>query len=158
MKEVEAKRTKLQTVKTMKRYPVFEFISFCMITNFFLFWYMFRKHFELSHFPYDKQRTNNIQMQKQPPNVFNKKRCSLKFCLRPATLLKKGLRHMYFPVNFGNSLRTLFWTTPGNCFYMNTQNPAKHLKWSVLQKQLMAFCSILKSSIINIWLGFWMPL
>ena len=76
MKEVEAKRTKLQTVKTMKRYPVFEFISFCMITNSFLFWYMFRKHFELSHFPYDKQRTNNIQMQKQPPDVFYKKRCS----------------------------------------------------------------------------------
>ena len=60
-------------------------------------------------------------IQKQPPEVFYKKRCSQKFhknlqenpCarasfllklqawgLRPATLLKKRLWHKYFPVNF----------------------------------------------------------
>ena len=60
-------------------------------------------------------------IQKQPPEVFYKKRCSQKFhknlqenpCarasfliklqawgLRPATLLKKKLWHKYFPVNF----------------------------------------------------------
>ena len=44
--------------------------------------------------------------------VLCKKRCSEKFCkfagLRPATLIKKGLRHKYFPVNFVEFLRTPF--------------------------------------------------
>ena len=66
MKEVEAKRTKLQIVKTMKRYPVFEFISFCMITSFFHFWFKFRKHFELSYFSHEKQRTDNLQLYSEP--------------------------------------------------------------------------------------------
>ena len=35
-------------------------------------------------------------------------RCSMKKDLRPATLLKKGLWHRCFPVNFANFLRTPF--------------------------------------------------
>ena len=35
-------------------------------------------------------------------------RCSMKKDLRPATLLKKGLWHRCFPVNFANFLRTFF--------------------------------------------------
>ena len=64
--------------------------------------------------------------QKQPPEVFCKKRCSWKFRkihrktpvpeslfnkvagLRPATLLKKRLWHRCFPVNFAKFLRTPF--------------------------------------------------
>ena len=33
-------------------------------------------------------------------------------CLRLATLLKKRLWHRYFPVNFANFLRTIFYRTP----------------------------------------------
>ena len=60
-------------------------------------------------------------VQKQPPEVFCKKRCSLKFpkihrktpltataLTTPAALLKKRLRHRYFPVNFAKFLRTTF--------------------------------------------------
>ena len=65
----------------------------------------------------------DIFNQKQPPEVFYKKRCSYKFrkihrktpvpeslfnkvaALRPATLLKKRLWHRYFPVNFVKSLK-----------------------------------------------------
>ena len=35
-------------------------------------------------------------------------RCSVKWCLRPATLLKKRLWHRCFPVNFVRFLRTPF--------------------------------------------------
>ena len=67
-----------------------------------------------------------INKQKQPLEVFNKKRCSQKFCkihrktpgtrvcfnkvagLRPVTLLKKRLWHRHFPVNFLKFLRTHF--------------------------------------------------
>ena len=72
---------------------------------------MFRKHFELSDFPKDKQRTDNLQVQKQPPEVFYKKgvlKNFAKFCLRSATLLKKRLWHRCFPVNFANFLRAPF--------------------------------------------------
>ena len=42
-------------------------------------------------------------------------RCS---CLRPATLLKKSLWHMCFPVNFKKFLRTSFLqNTSGGCFW-----------------------------------------
>ena len=42
--------------------------------------------------------------------------------LRPATLLKKRLRHRCFPVNFAKFLRTPFYRTPlGDCFYEHTQ-------------------------------------
>ena len=62
-------------------------------------------------------------VQKEPPEVFYKKRCSKKFGtihrktlvleflfnkvadLRPQTLLKKRLRHMRFPVNCAKFLR-----------------------------------------------------
>ena len=51
--------------------------------------------------------------QKQPPEVFFKKRCSWNFCkiqacAKPATLLKKGPWHRCFPVNFTKFLRTPF--------------------------------------------------
>ena len=45
------------------------------------------------------------ELQKQPPEVFCKKRCSY---TAPATLLKKGLWHRCFPVNFAKFLRTTF--------------------------------------------------
>ena len=61
------------------------------------------------------------KMQKQPPEVFCKKRCSYSQennCarapfykvagLRPVTLLKKKLLHRCFPVNFAKFLRTFF--------------------------------------------------
>ena len=71
-------------------------------------------------------RTSFLQKnsgQKQPPEVFCKKRCSFKFrkiqlCqslffnkvagLRPATLLKKRLRHRCFAANFSKFVRTPF--------------------------------------------------
>ena len=67
-----------------------------------------------------------IKYQKQPPEVFCKKRCSYEFPkihrktpvpkslfskvagLRPATLLKKSFCHSCFPVNFTKFLRTPF--------------------------------------------------
>ena len=45
------------------------------------------------------------KLQKQPPEVFCKKRCTK---APPATLLKKRLRHRCFPVNFAKFLRTPF--------------------------------------------------
>ena len=63
-----------------------------------------------------------VEGQKQPPEVFCKKRCSLKFRkfhrktlkflfskvagLRPATLIKKRLQHSCFPMEFAKFLRT----------------------------------------------------
>ena len=47
-------------------------------------------------------------MQKQPPYMFYKNRCSWKFRLTPATLLKKRIWHRCFPVNFVKFLRTPF--------------------------------------------------
>ena len=38
--------------------------------------------------------------------------------LRPATLLKKRLWHRCFPVNFVKFLRTPFYRTPDNCFWL----------------------------------------
>ena len=76
----------------------------------------------LKHFPQGQE----VAIRKQPPEVFYKKRCSEKFrkiyrktlvpeCLfnkvvglRPATLLRKSLRHRCFPVNFTKFLRTTF--------------------------------------------------
>ena len=67
-----------------------------------------------------------MSIQKQPPEVFYEKRCSLNFRriqgnhlfqslffskvagLRSATLLKRRLWHRCFPVNFVKFLRTLF--------------------------------------------------
>ena len=50
--------------------------------------------------------------QKQPPEVFCKKRCAYKFRkihrLRPAALLRKRLRHRCFVVNFAKFLGTSF--------------------------------------------------
>ena len=46
------------------------------------------------------------ELQKQPSEVFCKKRCSY---TAPATLLKKRLWHRCFPVNFAKFLRTPFW-------------------------------------------------
>ena len=55
------------------------------------------------------------QVQKQPPEMFCKKRCSEKLRkihrktdLRPATLLKQKLWLTWFPVNFAKFLRTTF--------------------------------------------------
>ena len=68
----------------------------------------------------------NKYIQKQPQEVFCKKRCSQKFTkftgkhlcqsLRPATLLKKRLWHRYFPVNLVKFSKDTFfvehlWTT-----------------------------------------------
>ena len=44
----------------------------------------------------------------RPSELFCKKRCFQKFCLRPATLLKKSLWHRCFPVNFAKFLRTSY--------------------------------------------------
>ena len=55
-----------------------------------------------------QSRTSGPTLQKQPTEVFCKKRCSAS--LRPATLLKKGLWHRCFPVNFVKFLRTPFFT------------------------------------------------
>ena len=67
-----------------------------------------------------------VSIQKQPPEVFYEKRCSLNFRriqgnhlfqslffskvagLRSATLLKRRLWHRCFPVNFAKFLRTAF--------------------------------------------------
>ena len=51
-----------------------------------------------------------LQLQKQPLEVFYKKRCSVTKGLRTATLLKKRLWHRYFSVNFEKFLRTFFFT------------------------------------------------
>ena len=73
-----------------------------------------------------KSKKQLFEGQKQPPEVFYKKRCSLKFRKIhrktpvpeslfnkvagpiPATLLKKRFRHRSFPVNFMKFLRTTF--------------------------------------------------
>ena len=47
---------------------------------------------------------NDMNQQKQAPEVFFKERC----CLRPATLFKKRLWQRCFPVNFVKFLRALF--------------------------------------------------
>ena len=57
--------------------------------------------------------------QKQPPEVFFRKRCSQKCPCRPqpATLLEKRLWHRCFPVNFAHFQEHLFYRTPlGECF------------------------------------------
>ena len=65
-------------------------------------------------------------IQKQPPEVFCKKRCSQKFCIihrkTPSQFCnfnKKRPWHRCFPVNFMIFLRTTFSyrTQPGDCLY-----------------------------------------
>ena len=69
-------------------------------------------------------------VQKQPPEVFRKKKVFLEILqnsqentyasgLRPATSLKKSLRHRCFLANFAKFLRTSFYRTPlSDCFWM----------------------------------------
>ena len=48
---------------------------------------------------------------------------SYEFCLRPATWLKKRLRHRCFPVNFAKFWRTLFWqNTSGRLLLVETHS------------------------------------
>ena len=80
-------------------------------------------------------RSSRLRMQKQPQEVFHKKKVflktsqnsrentcarvsNLKSCSpRHATLSKKRLWHICFPVSFVKFLRTLFYRTPlGDCF------------------------------------------
>ena len=59
-------------------------------------------------------------VQKQPPEVFCKKRCSQKFHKIPRKITvpeSQRLQYRCFPVNFKKFLRTFHRTLPDDCFY-----------------------------------------
>ena len=66
-------------------------------------------------------------MQKQPPYMFYKNRCSWKFRLSPATLLKKRIWHRCFPVNFVKFLRTPFLQNTSGRMFQNRNGKDKNL-------------------------------
>ena len=94
-------------------------------------------------FIYSFIRSSMHSFKKQPPEVFYRKKMFLKIsqnlqettCARvtfltklqaysrPATLLKKGLWHRCFPVNFAKFLRALFHRTPRDCFCHSFLDP-----------------------------------
>ena len=104
----------MQVYKEMKIHFLLETLGFAQMTPF---------HTTFVEITSMKYPTN---VQKQPPEMSCKRRCSQKFAkftvkhlcqnlffnkvgsLRPATLLKKRLWHRCFPVNFAKFLRTPF--------------------------------------------------